>query len=154
VGTLPAARDGMTSRSGVGASLGPRKWCGERILVVDDEPASRGLVVAGLVAAGYETVAVADGAEALDCLSEAAANGLRAPDALALDVCLPDLSGVALLERIRAAGCSAPAILLAPSPFWLHALWGRACQLGTAAMLARPFSLDELRAAVARALRG
>jgi two-component system response regulator PrrA len=81
---------------------GPR-W---RVLVVDDDPAiCRGLGRA-LGASGF-VVDVADGGHA--ALRRVAAD---LPDAVVLDVCLPDLDGIAVVQGIRAAGSDVPILIL------------------------------------------
>ncbi|HZD17020.1 MAG TPA: response regulator [Actinomycetota bacterium] len=66
-----------------------------RVLVVDDEPILRRLLEINLRAAGFDVTTAARGEEAL---GEATAT---APDAIVLDLGLPDLSGDDLLTRMR-----------------------------------------------------
>jgi len=68
---------------------------GARLLVVDDEPANRDLLSRRLAAEGYEVVAVADGHSALHRIAQ---GGL---DAVLLDVVMPGMSGLEVLESIR-----------------------------------------------------
>jgi two-component system, OmpR family, KDP operon response regulator KdpE len=68
---------------------------GERVLVVDDEPQVLRGLTAALEAAGYEVGGAGTAAAAL----EAAA--LRPPDAVVLDLRLPDGSGVEVCRRLR-----------------------------------------------------
>ena len=75
------------------------------VLVVDDSAPFRATARALLEARGYRVVgAVADGAEAL-----AAVTDLR-PDAVLLDVNLPDTDGIAVAERLSEDG--GPAVVL------------------------------------------
>ncbi|HEX2502609.1 MAG TPA: response regulator, partial [Miltoncostaeaceae bacterium] len=67
----------------------------ERVLVVDDEPQVLRSLTAALSAAGYEV----SGAETVATALEAAA--LRPPDAVVLDLRLPDGSGVEVCRRLR-----------------------------------------------------
>lgn len=67
----------------------------KRVLVVDDEPAIRELVVALLEDEGYEVAAAANGAEALDILAQ------RRPDLLLTDVMMPVMDGRELVERVK-----------------------------------------------------
>ncbi len=67
-----------------------------RVLVVEDDPDIRMLVVARLTQAGYRVRGVGDGASALDLVSDAGDL-----DLFVLDVGLPDLDGFSLLERLR-----------------------------------------------------
>lgn len=73
---------------------------GRRVLVVDDLPLNREILVRQLTAIGAEAAAVADGANALAALRAAAAQG-RPFQAAVLDGQLPDGDGLALARRIR-----------------------------------------------------
>lgn len=65
------------------------------VLVVDDEPDIRRVVVAYLSQAGYETLEAADGTRALTLARE------RRPEVVVLDLALPDLDGVEVCRRLR-----------------------------------------------------
>ena len=67
----------------------------KRVLVVDDEPVIRALVVASL-AADCKVSAAADGRDALASLHN------ERPDVVLLDVSLPGMSGAEVLREIRA----------------------------------------------------
>ena len=69
------------------------------VLIVDDDPSCRDAARAVLVARGFRVVAEADGA----VQGLALASRIR-PDAVLLDVYLRDGDGVAVAERIAAAG--------------------------------------------------
>ena len=66
------------------------------ILVADDDPDIRDLVVFKLEQAGFALRAVADGSAALAALEE------TTPDLVVLDVMMPGLSGLDVLRQIRA----------------------------------------------------
>lgn len=66
-----------------------------RILVVDDEPSCRGPLSKLLELEGYETDTAADGVEAMDRLAQ------RLPDLILLDLLMPRMDGVQVLESIR-----------------------------------------------------
>ncbi len=68
----------------------------ERVLVVEDNERNRRLVLAVLEAAGMEGETVTTGA---DALARCAAGDL---DVVLLDIQLPDLDGVQVLQRLRA----------------------------------------------------
>ena len=77
------------------------------VLIVDDSGAFRATARAVLEARGYEVVGTAqDGAGA-----EAAVAELR-PDAVLLDVNLPDVDGVTVARRLAARNGHAPAVVL------------------------------------------
>ncbi|WP_164695260.1 hybrid sensor histidine kinase/response regulator [Falsiroseomonas algicola] len=73
---------------------------GRRILVVDDLPLNREIMVRQLAGMGAEAIAVPDGGTALAALRQAAALG-RPYEAAVLDGQLPDGDGLALARRIR-----------------------------------------------------
>lgn len=67
-----------------------------RLLLIDDDPEIRYLAQVALEkVGGHEVECAATGAEALERASEST------PDAVLLDVMLPDIDGVELLERLR-----------------------------------------------------
>ena len=70
----------------------------QRILLVDDEPELRRMVASLLTGAGYEV------AEAADCAQARAAMAAQRPDAVLLDVMLPDGDGFSLLPELRRFG--------------------------------------------------
>jgi two-component system response regulator MprA len=78
---------------------------GPRILVVDDNPAMRELLVATLVEGGYAVRGVADGLAALAILDG------WAPDLVVTDVRMPGLDGPGLLAAIRARRWCLPVVL-------------------------------------------
>ncbi len=112
-----------------------------RILVVEDDPSVRRVTSEMLAIAGHDTEQVGDGLEALERLRA------RAFDLVVSDVVMPRMGGVELSERLTHLP-SPPAILLT-SGFPDAA----ASSLPQAAFLAKPFSHEELRAAVARTAR-
>ena len=71
---------------------------GRLVLVADDDEDILVLVRTVLERAGYEVVAARDGAEAVAAAQE------RRPDLAVLDVSMPELDGLEVLRRIRAAG--------------------------------------------------
>jgi two-component system OmpR family response regulator len=77
-----------------------------RVLVVDDEENIRFLVASALELAGLEADTVATGRGALDRIA------IWRPDAVVLDVMLPDLDGFAILQRLRDQGNRVPVVFL------------------------------------------
>ena len=68
---------------------------GEAILVVDDEPLVRDLLVQFLSLRGYRALGVKDGAEALSMVEQAP------PDLILLDLIMPGMDGVEVLRQLR-----------------------------------------------------
>ena len=77
-----------------------------RILVVDDDLAVRRSIDRALRLEGYDVVTVPSGGEALEALA------LTPPDALILDLGLPDVDGLTVCRRMRSAGDDTPVLML------------------------------------------
>src|SRR5262249_32299406 len=114
------------------------------ILVVDDERGIRALCGDVLGRAGHDVEAVDSAGAAL------AATARRRFDLVLCDISLPDQDGVSLLPRLL-VGEAPPAVLLITAyPSIEQAV--RGMKLGARDYLAKPFSPDELRLVVRRAL--
>ncbi|NRG41082.1 response regulator transcription factor [Rathayibacter sp. VKM Ac-2835] len=113
-----------------------------RVLVVDDEDALTDLLRMALGYEGWEVRTAAAGHPAMTLARE------FRPDVIVLDVMLPDIDGLQVLQRVRAAGNAAPVLFLTAK----DALDDRIAGLtaGGDDYVTKPFSLEEL---VAR-LRG
>ena len=81
-----------TSVSGVTARPKPD------VLIVDDEPQVREIVATYLEREGFSVRSAADGREALAELA------MKRPDAMVLDLMLPEVSGLDVLQKLRARG--------------------------------------------------
>jgi DNA-binding NarL/FixJ family response regulator len=89
-----------------GATLAGDPAMTKTVLIVDDHPGFRSIATLLVQSAGYDVIGEAsDGAEAL-----AAAERLH-PDAVLLDIELPDMTGFAVAERL-AARADAPGVVL------------------------------------------
>lgn len=115
-----------------------------RILVVDDEPQIRRVVVAYLSREGFTVETAADGEEAL-----AKASSLR-PDLIVLDLMLPRLSGEAVCQSLRRTS-DVPVIMLTAKGSEEERVAG--LNLGADDYLVKPFSAKELVARVKALLR-
>ncbi len=115
-----------------------------RILVVDDEPQILRALQTNLRGAGYE-VFTADTAKA--ALAEAAA---RQPDAVILDLVLPDGSGTDVCRELR-TWSSAPVIVL--SAVGDESEKVAALDAGADDYVTKPFGIDELLARLRASLR-
>jgi two-component system, OmpR family, KDP operon response regulator KdpE len=117
---------------------------GARVLVVDDEPQIvRGLKVI-LRNAGYQVEAAETKQEALDALS------VRPPDAMVLDLVLPDGSGVDVCVDAR-RWTDLPIIVLSAVGDEREKV--RALDAGADDYVTKPFGVDELLARLRAALR-
>jgi len=124
----------------------PSEYRGARILLVDDNEASRYLFGRWLQNAGFEVFEAADGADALAHLE----NGV--PDLAVLDVNLPDMSGFDILECIKAIDPSV-AVLHVSATFVEVADRAEGLQRGADAYLVEPIERDELLSSVVALLR-
>jgi len=116
-----------------------------RVLLVEDyQPLARALAQ-GLREAGYAVDATADGRQGL---ALAGANGY---DALVLDVMVPELDGLAILRRVRAAGSSAAVVIITARDQVADRIAG--LDLGADDYLVKPFALDELLARLRAVIR-
>ncbi len=116
-----------------------------RILVVDDDLAVCRSIDRALRLDGYEVETVASGGEALAAVAESS------PDALVLDLQLPDIDGLAVCRRIREAGDDTPILMLTAR----HGIDDRVQGLDAGAddYLVKPFALEELLARLRALLR-
>ena len=116
-----------------------------RILVVDDDPAVSGSLDRALRLEGYEVETASDGTEALRSLAVAS------PDAVVLDLQLPDVDGLEVCRRLRAVGDDTPVLLLTAR----DAVNDRVAGLDAGAddYLVKPFALAELLARLRALLR-
>ncbi|HRE21082.1 MAG TPA: sigma-54 dependent transcriptional regulator [Rhabdaerophilum sp.] len=78
------------------------------ILVVDDDPVQRRLLTEMIRRFGYEPEAIESGAEALDRIAD---RQKPAVDLIVLDLVMPDLDGMAVLERLGAMAEHPPVIV-------------------------------------------
>ena len=113
-----------------------------RVLVVDDEATLRDLLSMALRYEGWEIRTAADGQHALK-----AAREFR-PDAIVLDIMLPDIDGLEVLQRVRADGQETPVLFLTAKDSLDDRIAGLTA--GGDDYVTKPFSLEEV---VAR-LRG
>ena len=116
----------------------------ETVLVVDDEPTIREVVVRYLRRDGYETLEAGDGSRARELIETGA------PALVVLDVMLPGTDGLALCRWIRSRS-SLPVILLTARGEEVDRIVG--LELGADDYVTKPFSPRELAARVRTVLR-
>jgi DNA-binding response OmpR family regulator len=115
-----------------------------KILVVDDDPTVREVVLSYLKAEQYEVAEAADGEQALSLI------GNERPDLVVLDVMLPGLDGLEVCRRVRAHS-TLPVILLTARGAESDRVVG--LELGADDYVAKPFSPRELVLRVGSVLR-
>jgi DNA-binding NtrC family response regulator len=112
-----------------------------RILIVDDDRAFRLSTAALLRADGYEVDGVADGAAAAEALRE------TRPDLVVLDLRMPGVDGLGVVEALRMWGERVPILMI--SGFGTVDTAVRALHLGADDFLTKPVEPDVLSARVA-----
>ncbi len=117
------------------------------VLVVEDDPSVRGLLQTLLVAEGYDVATASDGLAGLVKISS------RKPALVLLDLMMPDLGGLRVLEEMLAdphlAGI--PVIVVTGM---LEAIPKLERELGEGSVFAKPFGVAELLARVAEVTGG
>ncbi len=113
-----------------------------KILVVDDEPAIRDVLVALLEDAGYAVISASGGKQGLElALAER-------PDLVLLDIMLPDMDGREVCRQIRAADGTAETQVILLSA----AIRPSLAECDLSGFVAKPFEVDQLLDTVAEIL--
>jgi len=119
-----------------------------RILIGDDDAGIRDVLSQLLKDEHYDVVTVASGSEALDQLTK---GDDQHPDLALLDIRMPDMDGITILQRMLEQGVDVPVILM--TGYNTASLAIKAMQMGAADYLTKPFTdLDEVIIAVQRTL--
>jgi len=115
-----------------------------KILVVDDEHLIRWSLEQNLKKQGYEVLACGSGEEALRLLQE------ESPDLILLDIQLPGINGVEVLERAREI--DEDVIIIMVTALGVLETAVKAMRLGAYDYINKPFNLDELALVIKKAL--
>jgi DNA-binding response OmpR family regulator len=115
-----------------------------RLLVADDSETVLLMLQRRLEMAGYEVVTATDGSEALAAVEEAGEE--REPDLILLDAMMPNMSGIEVLQKLRASGSKIPILIIsahldAQEPERMKALGADDC-------VPKPFEWDTLIARI------
>jgi two-component system OmpR family response regulator len=116
-----------------------------RALVVDDEPTLTDLLSMALRYEGWDVKTASDGRTAVTLARE------FKPDVIVLDVMLPDIDGLAVLNRVRADGAEVPVLFLTAKDSLDDRIAGLTA--GGDDYVTKPFSLEELVARLRGLLR-
>ena len=117
-----------------------------RILITDDSLLQRRTLSAIVKEEGHEVETATNGREALEIIQS------QAPDCLLLDMLMPEVDGVQVLETLHAQSQAIPVIVLtADIQDWLKE---RCLELGARKFLNKPVKQDELRRALQEILAG
>jgi CheY-like chemotaxis protein len=120
-----------------------------RILVVEDEDDLRLSLGIALRVAGYEVLEAATGRQALDRLDHPPGHG-DLPDAVLLDLRLPDVDGWSVLDRLGERGLLPELPVIVGSADADPAASRRALALGCVGYLVKPFEPRDLLALLSR----
>jgi len=107
-----------------------------RVLVVDDEPSLADLLTLALQYEGWEVRSAGSGTEALRLADE------FAPDAVLLDMLLPDFTGLEVVRRLRESSSDVPVLFLTARDDVADRAAG--LNAGAQGYLTKPFSLDDV----------
>ena len=116
-----------------------------RILIADDDRAVRDALRRALSLGGYDVELAADGQQTLDSVAQAA------PDAIVLDIGMPNVDGLEVCRRLRRAGDRVPILMLTARDAVEDRIEG--LDAGADDYLVKPFDVGELRARLRALLR-
>lgn len=114
------------------------------VLIIDDSDELRSLLETILPFGGYETISAGTGCEGLDLAAE------RNPDVILVDLELPDMNGLKVLEALSGNQRSIPAIMM--TGYGSEGVAARALHLGAFGYLIKPFTTEEVLSSVEKAL--
>lgn len=118
-----------------------------RILVIDDEESVRSLIRELLESEGYEVIEAASGVEGVQKTFS------DAPELVLCDIRMPDLDGIAYLERVRSNLPASSLPIIVVSAFGDYEHIERAFLAGATDYIMKPFRNVELKARVRMALK-
>jgi DNA-binding response OmpR family regulator len=116
-----------------------------RILVIDDDPAVTSVLRRGLTYEGYNVDIAASGTEGLQSARD------HTPNLIILDIMMPDIDGLEVLRRLRAAGDKIPVLMLTAKDAPQDEVIG--LDQGADDYVVKPFEFDVLLAHVRALLR-
>jgi diguanylate cyclase (GGDEF)-like protein len=115
-----------------------------QVLVVDDDPYVRELLEHWLSAASYDVRLASLGREAMDMAAQ------MNPDLVLLDVLMPDVDGLEVLDHLRASGCDAAVVLT--TAYGSERIAVNAMRRGADDYLRKPILAEELQTVLERNL--
>ena len=116
----------------------------ERILVVDDEEQIRTTLCGILSDEGFQVLETGEGTRVLELVHA------QQPHLVILDIWMPQLDGISLLEQLKASQPTLPVIVISGHGTIETAV--RATKLGATDFIEKPFSLETLLRSVCRAI--
>ena len=116
----------------------------DKVLIVDDDKDMQLILSEMLESEGYQTYSAVDGKEALE------KNSAHTPDVILLDVKLPVISGIEVLEEIRRVNRNSIVIMLTGYADLKDAV--KAIKLGAYDYVTKPFKNDDIVSNISEAL--
>jgi DNA-binding response OmpR family regulator len=116
-----------------------------KILIIDDEPAIRGLLRLQLEKAGYSVIEAADGIEGLLTVKT------ETPDLIFLDVMIPKMDGWQVCQEIKKKYSQIPVIMLTTLTQTIEEM--RGWESGADEYVGKPWSVDQVLEIVAKFLK-
>lgn len=114
------------------------------VIVADDEALLRWAIAQRLARDGHVVTEAGDGAAALAAVDE-----VQGPAVVVLDVKLPDMPGLAVLQEIRRRRPDVGVVMM--TAYWASEALAEARRLGVRDLFAKPLDLDRVAAAVSAA---
>ena len=109
----------------------------KRVLVIDDDMPLRGMLAAALRQHGFQVLLAGDGAEGQRALK------IHNPDVILLDLAMPNVNGWDFLQRLKETGHLGRVPVIVVSAH-LRVEPQAVLQMGVAAILPKPFNLEDL----------
>lgn len=119
-----------------------------RVIVAEDDPDVRRLVVVALRGHGYDIIEARTGAELLDELGQflISGEGTGRPDVIISDIRMPGFTGLEIVAGLRQAEWSTVLVLM--TAFADRETRDEAQRIGVDALFEKPFDIDDLVTAV------
>lgn len=117
----------------------------QKILIIEDEPNIRELVLYNLSQNGYEGLAAEDGLQGLSMARS------EKPDLILLDIMLPGKNGYDICKELRAEGNNTPVIMLTAKNEEIDKVLG--LEFGADDYISKPFGIRELMARIKAVMR-
>lgn len=117
----------------------------QKILIIEDEPNIRELVLYNLGQNEYEGIAAEDGLQGLSMARS------EKPDLILLDIMLPGKNGYDICKELRAEGSKTPIIMLTAKNEEIDKVLG--LEFGADDYISKPFGIRELMARIKAVLR-
>jgi two-component system NtrC family sensor kinase len=117
---------------------------GEKVLIIDDSSELRSLLESILPFGGYQAISASSGQDGLDLVAQ------ENPDAILVDLELPDTNGLKVLEELNRRRCDIPTIMM--TGYGSEGVAAHALRLGVQGYLIKPFTTEEVLSTIEKAL--